>query len=199
LNSLGGVLSKQKKYTESEKAFKSSITIGKRLRDKSHLSKVHTAFGKSLLAQNKHQDALIELQEGFEIDESLHNKFGMRIVTPALVNTLVALGNKPEAIIICNRALSVSPKDNRLLRLKHQLLEKGKTVQKTGHIKRILKHEKGYLYGFIETDDKTPDIYFNDKQVDKDLFATLKEGVNVIAEFDSREKRPHIIGLWLKE
>jgi tetratricopeptide (TPR) repeat protein len=199
LNSLGGVLSKQRKYIESENAFKSSITIGKRLKDKSHLSKVHTAFGKSLLAQNRHQDALIELQEGFEIDEALHNKFGMRIVTPALVNTLVTLGNKSEAIKICNRALSVTPKDNQLLQIQRQLMEKSNATQKSGHIKRLIKHDKGYLYGFIETDDKTPDIYFNERQVDRDLLLSLKEGVNVIAEVDMNEQRPRAKRVWFKE
>jgi tetratricopeptide (TPR) repeat protein len=199
LNSLGGVLSKQRKYTESENAFKSSIAIGKRLKDKSHLSKVHTAFGKSLLTQNRHQDALTELQEGFEIDESLHNKFGMRIVTPALVNTLVALGNKPEAIKICNRALSVAPKDSQLLQIQHQLMEKSNIAQKSGHIKRLIKHDKGYLFGFIETDDKTPDIYFNERQVDHDLLSSLKEGVNVIAEVDINEQSHRAKRVWLKE
>ena len=199
LNSLGGVLSKQKKYDDANNKYKESIAIGRRLRDKSHLAKVYTSFGKSLLRQNKNDDAIQMLKSGFEFDEKLRNKYGLRIVTPALVDALKAEKRIEEALKICDRALAVAPRDNLLQKIKRQLSQPNEQEQKTGQIKKILNHEKGYLYGFIKTDDGSPDIYFNDRIIDPALLSKLGEGLKVVVEIEVREMGPRAKRIWLKE
>jgi tetratricopeptide (TPR) repeat protein len=120
LNSLGGVLQRHGMFEEAVAAFRASIAIGEKLRDKRHLAMVHTAFGRSLLKSDP-EASVRELRVGFELDAALHNRKGVGIVAPILVETLVTLGRAGEAAAICDRALSVTPGDRRLLRLKRNL------------------------------------------------------------------------------
>ena len=80
-NSLGGGYQRNGKTDEAEQAFRESIGIGERLRDKSHLAKVHTAFGKALSHRREFARAVDELVKGFELDEERRNRRGMRFVT----------------------------------------------------------------------------------------------------------------------
>jgi len=119
-NSLGGVLQRQGKLEESFEAFRASISIGEKLRDRRHLAMVHTSFGRALLRVDKNA-AVRELRKGFALDAELHNRKGIGIVGPMLVETLLKLGRVEEAAEICDRALAIVPGDQRLLRLKDEI------------------------------------------------------------------------------
>ena len=120
LNSLGGVLQRQGKLAESFEAFRISIAIGEKLRDRRHLAMVHTSFGRALLRTDR-QAAVKELRDGFEFDAALHNRKGIGIVAPILVETLLKLGRVKEAAEICDRALAIVAGDPRLLRLHREI------------------------------------------------------------------------------
>ena len=120
LNSLGGVLQRQGKLEESFDAFRRSIEIGEKLRDRRHLAMVHTSFGRALLRTDRGA-AVQELREGFELDAALRNRKGVGIVGPILVETLLKLGRVKEAAEICDRALAIIPGDQRLLRLRSEI------------------------------------------------------------------------------
>lgn len=122
LNSLGGALQRQGGFDEAIDAFRRSIDIGEKLRDRKHLAMVHTAFGRALLSHRDTHEAILELIKGFEIDESLRNRKGIGIVAPVLIRTLSQQNRRDEAIAFCKRALSISPKDERLNTLYNQLL-----------------------------------------------------------------------------
>jgi cold shock CspA family protein len=137
-----------------------------------------------LLKQNKNTDAIQMLKSGFELDETLQNKYGLRIVTPALISALKNDGRISEANDFYNRAISIAPKDKLLQRTKHRILYTDDVLQKTGYIKKILRHKKGYLYGFITTDDGSSDIYFNERIIDSSLMPKLVEGMKVSVEIE---------------
>ncbi len=72
LNSLGGAYQRIGEVEPAEEAFRTSIGIGERLNDTSHLAKVHTAFGKALLQRRSVNRAIEELTRGFHFDEKAY-------------------------------------------------------------------------------------------------------------------------------
>jgi tetratricopeptide (TPR) repeat protein len=120
LNSLGQLIYKQEgedKFQLALMYFKASIKLGEQLHDQGHLAKAHTAMGKALLAHGETNKATEEFCKGFEIDESLTNRFGLGKVTPQLTHALVRLGKRDEALAYCQRALAIDPKNRQLQEL----------------------------------------------------------------------------------
>jgi tetratricopeptide (TPR) repeat protein len=120
LNSLGQVLSQQQDAENFKLAimyFRASITLGQELDDQPHLAKVYTAMGQALLSNRETEQAVIQLIQGFEIDESLTNRFGLGKVTPQLTHALVRLGKRDEALAYCQRALAIDPTNRKLQEL----------------------------------------------------------------------------------
>jgi tetratricopeptide (TPR) repeat protein len=169
LNSLGGVLRQQRRFEAAVGAFEHSIAIGERLNDRRHLAMVYTALGKTLLSQGLAERAAAELHKGFAIDERLKNQRGVGVVAPSLIRALTRLGQRDEALGVCRRALALAPQNKELLELHDQL---GSPQQPPvdrprmqGAVKRTLRHQQGYLYGFIAPDDSSPDIYFRESDL----------------------------------
>ncbi|MFN6528243.1 tetratricopeptide repeat protein [Nostoc sp. ChiSLP03a] len=120
-NSLGQVMAHQegeKAFELSQMYFRQSIKLGEELDDRQHLAQAHTAMGQAFLAHEVFDRAIEELSKGFEIDESLSNIRGLRIVTPNLTSALTKLGKREEALEYCDRALIIDPNSGNFLRLR---------------------------------------------------------------------------------
>jgi tetratricopeptide (TPR) repeat protein len=181
LNSLGGVLQRQRKFAEADEAFRRSIEIGE-LGGKQHLAIAHAKRGESLRAWGKFEKAAAELCESFRINESLKNRRGMDLVTQVLIKTLLKLGRADEALDYCQRALEIAPTSSHLLKLRDQLSSPKKISH--GTIKRVIPNRRGYLYGFITTDNGDADIYFREGYVGSVCLSDLSEGVRVEVAFE---------------
>ena len=124
LHSLGAILLKYpERFAEAVDALKDSKNILTNLGegDKRGLAMVHTSLGKALFAHGETQKAIIELYEGFKIDESLKNRYGLDIVAPLLIKALRKLRRHEEALAYCHRAIAVSPKNQILQELLTEL------------------------------------------------------------------------------
>lgn len=134
LNSLGQVLSKQEeaeKYDLALMYFRASIKLGEELNDQPHLAQVYTAMGQALLRHGKTEEAVIQLTQGFEIDENSRNSSGLGKVTGYLTDALVKLGRREEAVAYCQRALAVAPDSKKLQQLQSKLSSYSKPIRKS--------------------------------------------------------------------
>jgi len=186
LNSLGGVLQRQGRFDEAVDAFQRSYALLVELGDDRGQAMVHTALGKALLSHGDIKESVVELLMGFEIDEGLNNRRGIGIVTPVLIEALLKLGCNDEAVTYCQRALAVAPRNKRLLQLCEEL-SSPKSVLKYGSVKCVIQSSKGYLFGFILPDDKSPDIYFREGYID---VSELVEGIRVEVKIEHGPKGP---------
>jgi len=195
LNSLGQVLYKQGTEEKIELAFmyfRASVKLGEQLDDSSHLAKVHTAMGQAFFAKGDTEQAIVEFDKGFTIDEHLQNPRGLEIVTPQLTYALTKLNRREEAIRYCQRALAVAPENQRLLHLSDQLSSPSKPtakpVFKQGSVKFIKYHEQGYHWGYIIPDDGTGDIYFREGYINSHCLSKLAKGTLVEVEVKQNAK-----------
>ncbi|MEQ8961938.1 MAG: tetratricopeptide repeat protein, partial [Coleofasciculus sp. C2-GNP5-27] len=186
LNSLGQVLYKQRTEEKIELAFmyfRASVKLGEQLDDSSHLAKVHTAMGQAFLAKGDTEQAIIEFDKGFTIDEHLQNPRGLEIVIRRLTYALTKLNRREEAIRYCQRALAVAPENQRLLHLSERLSSPSKPtakpVFKQGSVKFIKYHEQGYHWGYIIPDDGSRDIYFREGYINPHCLSKLAKGTPV--------------------
>ena len=171
------------RFEEADEAFWRSIEIAEKLGDKLHLAIVHYTRGKALRAWKQFEKAAAELCKSFIINESLEKRRGMDIVTPVLIKTLLTLGRADEALDYCQRALEIAPTSSHLLKLRDQLSSPKKISH--GTIKRVIPNRRrGYLYGFITTDDGDADIYFREGYIGSVCLADLTEGVQVEVVFE---------------
>ena len=179
LNSVGQVLQKQggdDKFGLAIAHFHQSIKVSKLLdNSEEHLAKVYTAMGKAYLEHGDTEQAVIELTKGFEIDINLKNIQGLKIVSHHLIDALIQMGRRNEALTYCQLTLAIAPNHKILL----QLCERLSTPPKHGTIKKILHHPKGYLYGFITADDGSADIYFRQEAMACEVLAKLTIGTCV--------------------
>ncbi|HEV2882013.1 MAG TPA: tetratricopeptide repeat protein [Pyrinomonadaceae bacterium] len=186
LNSLGGVLERKGDIVQAIDAFNRSLKLGEELNDKRHLAMVHTSIGKTFLFHGEIEKSINELSQGFEFEEYIKSRRGVEIVTPLLLQALIKTGRNDEALGYYRRALLIAPDSTRLLKLKDRFSEahgqSNKDVVNQGSIKRIIRHQNGYRYGFIVPDTSKEDIYFNERDVDPTCLSSLKEGARV--EFD---------------
>ncbi len=120
LVSLGSVLRRQGRLAEAFDVFRRSIAIGKNLGDQRHLAIAHMQFGLALLRTDRNT-AAEEFREAFELEAALHDRKGIEKVARILVETLIKLGRVDEALELCERALAIIPRDQRLLALKGDL------------------------------------------------------------------------------
>ena len=69
------------------------------------------------------------------------------------------------------------------MQLRDELAQKGpdETVVVQGTVKRVLRHQRGYVYGFITPDDGGADVYFREGYVG---VSGLVEGVRVEVEVE---------------
>ncbi|MBE9098746.1 tetratricopeptide repeat protein [Vacuolonema iberomarrocanum] len=195
-NSLGQVIARQeleeKRIEETFKIpqmfFRQSIKIGEEINDKKHLAKVHTAMGQALLARENFVQAVEHLSRGFEIDESIPNIRGLKIVTPNLTYALSKLGKAQQALEYCDRALRIAPNHVSFLEL-HKKIQASISMGtqqisiKTGSILFIQKNKAdGFYWGRILPDDGSPNITFNEKYIGSDSLTKLVQGA--LIEFE---------------
>ena len=185
LNSLGGVLQRQGRFDEAVDAFQRSYVILVEQGDEIGQAMVCFGIGKAFLSHGDIEKAALKFCKSFEINEALRNRQGVGIVAPTLSRALVKLGRRDEALTYCQRALAIAPKNRRLLELCDQL--SSEAVLKQGLVKCVIRHPRGYLYGFIVPDDGSPDIFFREGYVD---LSELAEGVRVEVEVEQVPKGP---------
>ncbi|MEQ8383914.1 MAG: tetratricopeptide repeat protein [Coleofasciculus sp. A1-SPW-01] len=195
LNSLGQVLYKQGIEEKIELAFmyfRASVKLGEQLDDSSHLAKVHTAMGQAFLAKGDTEQAIVEFDKGFTIDEHLQNPRGLQIVIRRLTYALTKLNRREEAIRYCQRALAVAPENQRLLHLSERLSSPSKPtakpVFKQGSVKFIKYHEQGYHWGYIIPDDGSGNIYFREGYINPHCLSKLAKGTPVEVEVKQTAK-----------
>ena len=191
-NSLGQVLSQQQdaeKFKLALMYFRASIKLGQELDDQPHLAKVYTAMGQALLSNRETEQAIIQLIQGFEIDEKSRNSFGLALVTPHLTSALGKLGRQNEALAYCQRALAIAPKNRKLQELCDRLSSPNPI--KKGTVKYIRYNtEQRCYWGHITPNDRTADIYFREGFIDLDCIAQLKPGAIVEVEVEQTAKGP---------
>jgi tetratricopeptide (TPR) repeat protein len=192
LNSLGQVFSKQQgaeKYKLAFMYFRESIKLGKELDDQPHLAQVHTAMGQALLRNKETEKAVLQLIQGFEIDEKSKNRSGLGKVTQYLTEALEKLGKRDDALAYCKRALAISPNHQKLQKL-YDRLSTPKTL-KQGTVKHIRYNaQQGVYWGHITPIDRTADIYFREGFIDSDCIAQLKSGAIVEVEVQQTPNGP---------
>jgi len=191
-NSLGQVLSRQQdaeKFKLAIMYFRASIKLGQELDDQPHLAKVYTAMGQALLSNRETEQAVIQLIQGFEIDEKSRNSFGLAFVTQDLTCALGKLGRQNEALAYCQRALAIAPKNRQLQELCDRLSSPNSI--KKGTVKYIRYNTQQRCYwGHISPNDRTADIYFREGFIDSDCIAQLKPGASVEVEVEQTAKGP---------
>ena len=192
LNSLGQVLSQQQDAENFKLAimyFRASIKLGQELPDQPHLAKVYTAMGQALLSNGETEQAVIQLIQGFEIDEKSRNSIGLALVTQDLTCALGKLGRQNEALAYCQRALAIAPKNRQLQELCDRLSSPNSI--KKGTVKYIRYNTQQRCYwGHITPNDGTADIYFREGFIDSDCIAQLKPGAIVEVEVEQTAKGP---------
>ena len=192
LNSLGGVLQRLGRFDEAEVAFKQSIQMGETLKDKVHLAKVRTAYGRALLSHRDTAKATAQLQQAFEIEVELRSVRGLEIVTPPLTEAIILSGNPDDALKYSERALAVAPRSARLRSLRDRLSATARSTAqlKSGSIKVIKRDRNGGLFGFIAPNDGTQDIFFHESNVEPDHLSQLKKGCRVQVGVESGPRGP---------
>ncbi|MGL5063857.1 MAG: tetratricopeptide repeat protein [Microcoleus sp.] len=191
-NSLGQVLSRQQNDEKFQLAlmyFRESIKLGLALNDSPHLAKVYTAMGQALLRHGETEKAVIQLIEGFDIDENLKNRSGLEKVTPHLTFALAKLGKRNEALAYCQRALAVAPQNQQFQELHDRLSSPIPLKQGTVKHKRYNSQQRFY-WGHITPSDGTQDIYFREGFIDSDCIAQLQPGSIVEVEVQQNSNGP---------
>jgi tetratricopeptide (TPR) repeat protein len=179
LNTLGQVMHKQggeNNFRFALMYFRESIKIS----DQKYSAKVHTAMGQSLLEYGDIKQATEEFYIGFEIEERLQNSWGLIKVTPKLIDALIKLGKREEAIIYCQRAIDIAIPSHKqsLVELSNELVNPNPL--KKGTVKFIKRSKQGKVYGFIAPDDGSDDIYLTEDSI-KYIFK-LQKGSRVEVE-----------------
>jgi tetratricopeptide (TPR) repeat protein len=194
LTALGTVYQQLGELDAAIDAFKQGLSIEEAIGNHRGKAMVLCAWGKALLTYKNSKEAAEKLKLSFEIDESISNVKGLRMVTPSLVRAMTILGQRVEATDYVDRALNIAPTDKKLLTLKQQIAKEYpvslQTTFKTGIVKRLIRNRAGYLYGFIEPDDQTNDIYFGEESIAQSLLPILTEGAKVSAEVELSARGP---------
>ncbi|NET82816.1 MAG: tetratricopeptide repeat protein [Moorea sp. SIO1F2] len=193
-NSLGQLEAHQEgeeNFKLSQMYFRHSIKLFEELNEQKYLAKVHTARGQAFLARGDFDKAVEALSKGFEIDESLSNLPGLKIVTPNLIDALSRLGKREEALAYCDRALKIAPNYLGFLQLRDTIqkpISKGihKTLIKIGRIRYIWYNEDNSRSGRIAPDDGSSDITFNEKYIGSDSASQLTQGALVEVEVNEK-------------
>ncbi len=193
-NSIGQVLARQEddaKFKLAQMYFGESIKLGIQLDDKHHLAKVYTAMGQALLNRKDFENAAEQLLKGFEIDESLSNKRGLKLVTPNLTYALAHLKKHDEALAYCERSLKIAPNDPDLLQLQRKIettilggIQKSST--KLGTILYIRQNEDKSHWGQIKPSNGGFNIHFNEKFINSECISKLKQGDLVEVEVNEK-------------
>jgi tetratricopeptide (TPR) repeat protein/class 3 adenylate cyclase len=168
LNNMGGVLQRQELFDEALVIFRRSMTVSETANDLPSLARAHFSIGNAFLSLRDTTEAISHLRRSFEINESLGIRYGVRVVTPLLAQTLVKLGRVDEAQDFFRRASAFEPENA--------------SLNKLGVIKRIILHPRGHRYGFITPDAAGGDIYFQERDVQPENLMNITDGARV--EFD---------------
>jgi len=207
LNSLGTTLQRQGKLENAEEIFRESLEIAESLDDKKHESMVLTSLGNVLQRQGKLKEAEAIFLKSWEIEKNLNSKKSQSMVLKSLGSILQKQGKLKEAKEVFSKSLEIAGgMDDKkhesmvLTSLESVLHRRGKLdeavdtprlnrsieeevknifVLKKGTVKRVIRHPKGYLYGFIIPDDGSKDIYFREGFVDPEYLSSLREGSRV--------------------
>jgi len=152
---------------------------------------VYFSIGKTLLEFGKVDEAIKELSRSFTINEDLRNERGVVIVSSRLIPALLKLGSYNDALEFYNRASKITRNNSQLIYLKDKYFSEKKSRLTTGIVKRVIKHQKGYIYGFITSKNEFTDIYFREGYVEVDDISKLSPGINVEVEFEQGAKGLH--------
>ncbi|OLT59769.1 hypothetical protein BJP37_12755 [Moorena bouillonii PNG] len=193
-NSLGQLEAHQEgeeNFKLSQMYFRKSIKLCEELNDQPHLAKVHTAMGQALIDHGYFEKAVEALSKGFEIDESLSNIPGLKIVIRNLIDALFSLEKGEEALAYCDRALEIAPNYLGFLQLRDQIqtaISKGIHVRliKIGRIRYIRHNPDNSRSGRIAPDDGSSDITFNENFIGSDSASQLTQGALVEVEVNER-------------
>ncbi|NEO69310.1 tetratricopeptide repeat protein [Moorena sp. SIO3H5] len=181
----------EENFKRSQMYFRRSIQLCEELNDQPHLAKVHTAMGQALIDHGYFEKAVEALSKGFEIDESLSNIRGLKIVTRNLIDALFSLEKGEEALAYCDRALEIAPNYLGFLQLRDQIqtaISKGIHVRliKIGRIRYIRHNPDNSRSGRIAPDDGSSDITFNEKYIGSYSASQLTQGALVEVEVNER-------------
>jgi len=195
LNSLGQLVQKQgdDKLQLALMYFRESIKLGEDLNDQRHLAKAHTAMGNALLKHGKIDEAIKELSQGFEIDESLMNGFSMIKITRQLTDILLEAGKPDLALAYCQRALAIAPNSQDLKGLYNKLSSPERTLGQSTLMRGIVKFIRHNTYnntkwGYITSNDDSLDIYFREGFIDAECISKLAKGTLVEVEVKQTPK-----------
>jgi len=123
-NSIGGVLSRLERFDDAFEAFEKSIDLGEKLKDAQLLCMAHTAYGKTLLRSKEYKDnekGIRHLLSGLEINLYMKNKKGLEIITPTLVDALLKVRRRKEALDVYNKAIAFAPEIKKIDWLRNKL------------------------------------------------------------------------------
>jgi tetratricopeptide (TPR) repeat protein len=193
-SSLGQLFSGQKDKNQlAIMYFKESVKLGEELNYQTHLARVYTAMGRTLLRHGNTQEAATKLVRGFEINENLRNLSGISKVTSDLTIALVELSRRNEALAYCQRALTVAPRNQNLQELYNKISSSQPIVNpntlKQGSVKHIRYNTKqGCHWGHITPNDGSADIYFREGFIDSNCISQLKKGTLVEVEVKQTPK-----------
>ncbi|NEP53291.1 MAG: hypothetical protein F6K65_32595, partial [Moorea sp. SIO3C2] len=118
---------------------------------------------------------------------------GLKIVTPNLTYALSRLGKREEALVYCDRALTIAPNHPEFLELrdknqKWSLTGIQETFIKTGSVLYIRRNEDNSRWGKIAPDDGSSDITFNQNFIGYDSASQLTQGALVEVEVEVNKK-----------
>ncbi|MGI0493294.1 tetratricopeptide repeat protein [Alkalinema pantanalense CENA528] len=186
LNSLGKLLQKQgeDKLQLALMYCRASIKLGEQVNDRGHLAKAHTTMGYTLLKCGKIDEAIEELCQGFEIDESLMNSFGIIKITRQLTDALLGAGKPELALAYCQRALAIAPNSQDLKDLYNELSSSEHNLSQNTLIRgtiKFIRHNthNNTKWGYIISSDDGLDIYFREGFIDSECISQLKKGTLV--------------------
>jgi tetratricopeptide (TPR) repeat protein/MinD-like ATPase involved in chromosome partitioning or flagellar assembly len=200
LNNLAGVLQRLGRFDEALNALQRNVEIFKELGRKQDLATAYSRLGRALIRNGKEEEGVHKLTESFEIEESLKNGRSVASITSMLIDSFINRGQYSQALTYCQRALAISPNNKSLKALYTQV----STAQKEGGllqlgyglIKRIIKHTKGYRYGFISPSSGGLDVYFQERFVEPESTSKLEVGARVEFKAEYGLKGPR--ATWVK-
>ncbi len=110
-NSLGKIFAQQEgeeNFSLARMYFINSLKLGRIINDINHLVKAHTSWGKVLIKYGRLEEALVELNKAFDLEEELVKLDGLQIVIISLTDVLTRLGRHSEVIEYFDRAIVVT-------------------------------------------------------------------------------------------
>jgi len=152
-------------------------------------------MGNALRHHGKIDEAIRELSQGFEIDESLQNVFGLPKITQNLTDALLDAGKPDLALVYCQRALAVAP-NSQDLKVQYNKLSLSERTQSLnaliqGRVKFIRHNtDDDTKWGYIVANDGSLDIFFREGFIDAECISKLEKDTLVEVDVKQTLKGP---------